>query len=156
MLPLARGVPWVGRTWIGVAPPIVNVPAAVLAEVTVTVIVVAVMAAGELAAKPAPVTTTSGAEPVLNSKPLGIVKTKSPTAISPADPSVITIAVRVVHAPPKSSAEIAPSPPAGVTVTVAAAGLASARMRKSAITTGIPILITLVFMFHPRRLGKKI
>ncbi len=58
MSPLARGVPAVGRTLIGVVPPIVNEPATVLFAVTMTVIVVAVITAGEVAAKPVPVTVT--------------------------------------------------------------------------------------------------
>jgi hypothetical protein len=107
------------------------------AAVTVTVMVVAVIAVEEVAANcgVVPVTTTSGTDAVLNSNPDGIVRTKVPTAISPEAPSDIVMAPNVVQASPGApvavSAEMAPPPAAGVTVELALAGVAVTRLKLS-------------------------
>ena len=140
ILPLAKGVPAVGLTLIGVLPPIVNTSASVVElAVTVTVIVVDVITAGVVAVNSGvvPVTATSGTDDVLNSKPDGMAKTKLPVAISPAAPSVITIEPSDVQDTPAVSADIAPPPLAGVTV--ASADTGTAKVRLSAITAAMKI-----------------
>jgi hypothetical protein len=86
--------------------------------VTVIVIVVAVTIAGELACSwgVAPVTATSGAEATLNSNPVGIVRKKTPSSISPEAPSTMIMGPNSVQAPPAVSADMAPPPAAGVTL----------------------------------------
>lgn len=140
MLPLASGMPAVGRTAI---PDQVILPGQIVdtADTVIVIVVDVTVAALESNARfvwfwpvqpPLPLlsaTATVTATDVRNSKPLGAFRMIVPIPMSPTalEPSVRTGPVRVVKVPPVVSAEIALPPVTAVTATVAEASLGSSK-----------------------------
>src|SRR5262249_35058077 len=125
MLPLANGVPAVGRTWI---PDQLIWSTSVLLPVTVMVMVLAVtVAVDEASGRRVPFppeafdTVAVTVLAVLKTKPAGAFKTIVPVPIVPAADSMIVGPDKGVYALPAVSAEMALPPVALVTVTLPAA-----------------------------------